>query len=114
MFSIIAKLGTDASTGWYIGLGFYLFMLLPINGCPQLLPMWCFILVFPRVGSVAFAALRHYSGGLPYCKMRGPAFGAVYLTLGGIAAILAGIGVLYHGARTEGSGITWRRRNQSM
>ena len=102
---ILAKLGTNASGQWYIGLIFYLFMLIPLYCMPQLLPLWCVLLVFPRVGSVAFAALRHYSGGQPYCKMPGPAFAAVYLAMGGIAAVLAGIGVMYHAVRTEGSAL---------
>jgi hypothetical protein len=59
---------------------------------------------FARVGAVGITSLQHHGNGLPWCKLKGPAFGAVYMAIGGIAAILAAIGAIYHSSRSAAPG----------
>ena len=83
---------------WIAGVIFFSYMSFPMVFLGPALFIACLLAALARVGGVGFAALNHYSGGQPYCTMHGPGFGAVYLTLGGIAAILAAFGALYHGS----------------
>jgi len=51
---------------------------------------------FARTGGVSIAALAHNAGGEPYCMIHGKAFAAIYIMMGGIAALLAFTGARYH------------------
>jgi hypothetical protein len=51
---------------------------------------------FSRVGGVTLAAWQHYAGGQPFCKIPGIGFAVVYLTLGGISALLALLAIVLY------------------
>ena len=90
---------TDGNGTWWISLLFYVWMVLPVvymGKLGKLMPWWCMAAWMVRVGGVSLAALHHYSGGQPYCKMHGFGFAIVYMVLGGIAAVLALFGTFYH------------------
>jgi len=91
----------DRTSGmWWLSIMFYIIMTVPwIFIYPPSHLFVCAAGCFSRVGGVAIAAFSHYAGGQPYCKMPGPAFGAVYLALGVVAAVFALLGGVYHGAR---------------
>ncbi|KXX78111.1 hypothetical protein MMYC01_205098 [Madurella mycetomatis] len=81
---------------WYLSIIFYSIMLVPVvlirqAGSFLILGSWT-----SRVGGVSFAALNHYSGGQPYCKLQGVGFAVVYMVLGAIAAILGVVGAVFH------------------
>jgi hypothetical protein len=59
-----------------------------------------------RIGGVGFAALYHNGDGQPYCKIKGPAFAIVYMTLGGIAALNAIFGLGYHASGPASNALT--------
>ncbi|CZR69649.1 uncharacterized protein PAC_19549 [Phialocephala subalpina] len=87
---------TDGFGTWWISIIFYSVMILPLVYDPRFHIFPCIAGWFARVGGVGFAALQHYAGGEPYCKISGKAFAIVYMTLGGIAAVLAFFGGVYH------------------
>ncbi|KAL1836576.1 hypothetical protein VTJ49DRAFT_4916 [Mycothermus thermophilus] len=51
---------------------------------------------FVRVGGVSVAALNHYSGGQPYCKLQGPGFAIVYIVMGATSSFLGVYGAFKH------------------
>lgn len=81
---------------WWVSLLFYLFLCCPLIWAGQFLLVACAIGALVRIGAVTLAAFAHYSGGQPYCALKGPAFGIVYLVLGVLAALLAAMGVVVH------------------
>ena len=81
---------------WWLSVLLYGFMLLPVIFLHRLAPPLLLFSWFVRVGGVSFAALKHYNGGQPYCKIQGIGFAVVYMVLGGIAAILGIFGAFYH------------------
>lgn len=85
--------GTDEL--WYISVIFYAFMAFPAVVCPG---PWVLLAIaygmFARVGGVSIAAWQHQAGGEPYCMMPGIGFAVVYITLGGISALLALFGIV--------------------
>jgi hypothetical protein len=90
---------TDGYGTWWVSIIFYSAMILPLvygrtTARFHIFP--CLAAGFARVGGVGLAALNHYAGGEPYCKISGTAFGIVYITLGGVAAVLAFFGGVYH------------------
>lgn len=87
---------TDSNGTWWISIIFYVLMVLPVVYIRFLMAFWCVAAWMVRVGGVSLAALQHYSGGQPYCEMRGLGFAIVYMVLGGIAAVLALFGGFYH------------------
>jgi hypothetical protein len=90
---------TDGYGTWWISIIFYSAMILPLvyaRTTARFHVFPCFAGWFARVGGVGLAALDHYAGGEPYCKISGTAFGIVYMTLGGVAAVLAFFGGVYH------------------
>jgi hypothetical protein len=82
---------------WFLSTMFYAYMALPmiVLGLQGLqagvIAAW-----MARISGVGFAALNHNGNGQPYCKIPGPAFAIVYMTLGGIAAFIVVFGVRYH------------------
>jgi hypothetical protein len=85
---------------WWFSIICYIIMTFPwIFIHPPLHFFACAAGCFFRVGGIVSAAFSHYAGGQPYCKMPGPAFGAVYLALGAVAAVFALLGGGYHGVR---------------
>jgi hypothetical protein len=81
---------------WFVSVIFYAIQLLPVLFLQKLAPILLMWAWFVRVGGVSFAALAHYGGGQPYCKLQGAGFAAVYIALGGVAAILGVFGAFYH------------------
>jgi hypothetical protein len=93
--------GGKGSEMWYISVIFYGLMCFPVSyffvgPFAFLVAIWCLAAWYARVGGVSIAALRHYSGGQPYCHLKGLGFGAFYMTLGGIATALALGGCFFH------------------
>jgi hypothetical protein len=89
----------DSLTGgsmWWLAIVLYSLMIFPMLLLPPYYLIWCGVAWFARVGGASLASLRHYSGGEPYCKFRGNAFAAVYITLGVISAIMAFFCAYYH------------------
>ena len=93
---------TDGNGTWWISIIFYVLMVLPVVYIRLLMAFWCVAAWMVRVGGVSLAALQHYSGGQPYCEMRGLGFAIVYMVLGGIAAVLALFGGFYHAGLVSG------------
>jgi hypothetical protein len=97
---ILWKFGSEQGV-WYLPIIIYAIMILPVgflaNGRGMILA--CMYVWFGRVAAIGVTSLTHEGAGLPWCKLQGPAFGAVYLTMGGIAAILGAFGGLYHSSR---------------
>ncbi|KAH8682700.1 hypothetical protein BX600DRAFT_373074, partial [Xylariales sp. PMI_506] len=86
--SALKKLG-NADDLWYIPVVCYSMMICPfVLLSPSVLPLAVVAAWFSRVGALGLAALDHYAGGQPYCKMPGIGFAVVYMTLGGVAAAL--------------------------
>jgi hypothetical protein len=86
----------DGHGTWWISVLFYFVMILPFFEIPYFHMLSCMFGWFARTGGVSIAALAHYAGGEPYCKIHGKSFAAVYITMGGIAALLAFTGARYH------------------
>jgi hypothetical protein len=61
---------------------------------------------FVRCFDVTFAALNHDGGGQPFCKLRGPAFGIVYIIMGVISCVLGVFGA-YKSIATWGKQQGW-------
>jgi len=80
---------------WFISVIFYATMAFPAVVCPG---PWILLAIgygmFARVGGVSIAAWQHQAGGEPYCMMPGIGFAVVYITLGGISALLALFGIV--------------------
>ncbi|KAK4239581.1 hypothetical protein C8A03DRAFT_14033 [Achaetomium macrosporum] len=100
---------------WFVSVIFYGLMAFPtvVLGGPLLLLAIGYGF-FARVSGVSIAALKHHAGGQPYCKMQGVGFAAVYLALGGISALLALVGILYHNAAARGQSYKFRGRSHSQ
>jgi len=92
---------TSGSSVWWMSIIFYTIMTLPLVYVGGLHILPCLVGCFVRVGGVTIAAISHYAGGQPYCKMSGKGFAVVYLIMGVIAAILAFIGGYRHAFRVN-------------
>lgn len=94
--------GGDHTAGmWWLSIVFYV-----VVSFPWLYTLILYLHIFAcmagwffRVGGVGFAALSHYAGGQPYCKLPGAAFGALYLTMGAVATTFVIFGGPYHYSR---------------
>jgi hypothetical protein len=86
---------------WWISIVFYFVMVIPLVYCGPILVLGCIASCFVRIGGIVIAALHHYAGGQPYCKLPGVAFGVIYLLIGVLAASLAFFGGLYHFTRAK-------------
>jgi hypothetical protein len=88
---------------WYPAILGYAFMGLPILAYPHGVIITGGILLgfVARVGGVGIGALSP-AANFPFCQLRHPAFGALYLTIGGIGAILAFVGWFKFLWRLEG------------
>ena len=85
----------DKSSGggtWFMSVIFYAILALPLTLSRHFAILMLLGLWFVRVGGVSLAALNHYGGGQPYCKLQGMGFAVVYMTMGAIAAILGVFG----------------------
>jgi hypothetical protein len=100
---------------WFWPIVVYGVMVIPLGFCEgRLFFLTSIYGWFGRVGAIGITSLQHHGDGLPWCKLKGPAFGAVYMAIGGIAAILASIGAIYHSSASArpGHGGIFDRRTQ--
>jgi hypothetical protein len=86
----------DGHGTWWISVLSYFVMTLPFFERPYFHMLSCMFGWFARTGGVSIAALAHNAGGEPYYKIHGKAFATVYITMGGIAALLAFTGAHHH------------------
>lgn len=104
---VLKQFGTSTEL-WYVPLLCYCFMICPfVIISPPALPLAILPAWFARVGGVGLAALSHYAGGQPYCKMPGIGFAVTYMVLGGVAAALGFVGTLRYGKHL------WRSKGAS-
>lgn len=75
---------------WWMPAMFYFISFIPWPLLhPRLALFTLTLTTYIRSGGVAAAALQHYGGGQPYCLFHGPGFGAAYIAIGALAALLS-------------------------
>ena len=85
---VIWRFDKAGGESWWLAFIFYVIMALPLTLSRRFALLMILGLWFVRVGGVSLAALNHYGGGQPYCKLQGLGFAVVYMTMGAIAAVL--------------------------